>query len=323
MTHQKNTIEQEYKGDISQLKAQLNYMQLIIDGVKDAIIVIDTDYTVTLMNKVARDSLDPSFISDIKKPKCYEISHLIKTPCDKESYPCPLHQVIEKKKVISLIHKHKHNYVELTATPIFDKHNNVNSIIVSAHDITQLLKTQQELKNQTKELSYLASHDALTKLPNRVLFFDRLTHSIKISQRRKSQVAVLFIDLDFFKEINDSLGHDIGDEVLITISERLKLCVRDSDTVARMGGDEYTVILDDIKDKTIVTEILSKIIIELSKPLKICQHMLSITSSIGISLYPEDGDNTIELLKNADSAMYKAKANGRNNYYFYKPSKNE
>jgi diguanylate cyclase (GGDEF)-like protein len=304
--------------DAAKDKAQCSYLQSIIDGVKDAIMVIDTNYTVTLMNNTVKESLDPSFIRDIENPKCYEISHLMRTPCDESVHPCPLHQAIEKKKVIYALHRHNNNYVELTATPILTQSNNVSAIIVSAHNITQLLETQQKLKNQTKELSHLASHDSLTKLPNRVLFIDRLTQSIKVSQREKSQLAVLFIDLDLFKEINDSLGHDIGDKVLITISERLKLCIRKSDTVARMGGDEYTIIIGDIRNKEIITEIISKVLLELSKPLIINQHKLFVTSSIGVSLYPGDGDNATELLKNADAAMYRAKSNGRNNYYFYK-----
>ena len=173
------------------------------------------------------------------------------------------------------------------------------------------------VKERTKELHHLAHHDNLTGLPNRVMFMDRLEHAISRAHRFKKGLAVLFLDLDRFKVINDSLGHAVGDILLKEISKRLLNEVRESDTVARLGGDEFTVILEDIDDDDEVSKLTFKINRGLSEALKIQGHDLVITSSTGISLYPTDSEDLNELIKFADTAMYKAKESGRNNFKYY------
>ena len=174
-----------------------------------------------------------------------------------------------------------------------------------------------ELHRQKDNLDYQAHHDALTGLPNRVLFNDRLEQAIKKASRQKKGLALFFIDLDRFKQINDSLGHIIGDEVLKIISERLKYAVRDEDTISRLGGDEFTVITEDLRRGTDASLLAQKILHTLSEPIYIEGQTLYISNSIGISLYPEDDLDANNLLKYADAAMYKAKEEGRNNFQYY------
>lgn len=172
-------------------------------------------------------------------------------------------------------------------------------------------------KKVEQTLAYKAHHDELTHLSNRTLFLDRLEHSIHKAKRQKKMLAVLFIDLDRFKEINDSLGHAMGDAVLIEVADRLREHLRDIDTIARLGGDEFTLIVEDVDDIQKVNTIALKLLSTLQEPMYIQEHQLYVTISIGISLYPLDGDDAQSLLRNADSAMYKAKEEGRNSYQYY------
>ncbi|HDH17207.1 MAG TPA: PAS domain S-box protein, partial [Gammaproteobacteria bacterium] len=172
------------------------------------------------------------------------------------------------------------------------------------------------IKNE-KQLQYLAHYDALTNLPNRVLFTDRLDQSLARARWHEYAVAVLFLDLDRFKIINDTLGHNVGDQALQALSERLNGCVHEGDTVARLGGDEFAIVLEDIASADDVAHTARKILDALSQPSRLDKYEFIITTSIGISLFPIDGENTQTLLKHADIAMYRAKDEGRNTYQFY------
>ena len=174
----------------------------------------------------------------------------------------------------------------------------------------------KELKDKSKILKYQAEHDPLTKLPNRLLFLDRLKQAIKHAKRREQKVSVLFLDLDRFKEINDSYGHEAGDKLLKRVTTRLQQSVRDEDTVARLGGDEFTIILQNLEQKDII-KIIDKIMNHMQEAFFINDVELFTTFSIGISNYPDDGETPEILLRNADTAMYKAKDSGKNNYQFY------
>jgi diguanylate cyclase (GGDEF)-like protein len=165
----------------------------------------------------------------------------------------------------------------------------------------------------------LALYDMLTDLPNRKLFTDRLLHSLARAKRDKTQLAVMFIDLDKFKPVNDKFGHTVGDLLLKEVARRLQDCVRKSDTVARLGGDEFVVLIPTVQDKHGDTVVAEKILTTLAAPFYIDGHTLHISSSIGIAVYPEDGDDEKALLKNADAAMYHAKKSGRNNMKFFDP----
>ena len=188
-----------------------------------------------------------------------------------------------------------------------------------------LLRAMQysiERKRYQEELERQANYDALTGLPNRHLLHDRLKQAVS-SQRHVRSVAVVFIDLDHFKVINDSLGHNYGDDVLRHVAERLQAAVRDGDTVARLGGDEFVLILNDQTREDVIFRTMRRIIGKVSDPMMIDDRELNITCSAGISLYPQDGPDVQTLLKNADAAMYRAKSHGRNTFQFYTAEMNE
>lgn len=174
----------------------------------------------------------------------------------------------------------------------------------------------KELKHQSETLDHLAHYDSLTGLPNRLLFLDRLKQAIKHAKRRNKNVTILFLDLDRFKEVNDTFGHEIGDKLLKEVAIRLLHCVRDEDTIARLGGDEFTIILEDVGQNEVI-RIAKNIIKAMQEPVYIRNQELYTTFSVGISSYPEDGNTSSILIRNADTAMYKAKENGKNNYEFY------
>lgn len=311
-----------------ELAKQHKYLQSIIDGVDDPIMVIKEDYTVEVMNNSLKKSLHNLNLADPENPKCYEISHHRTTPCDGLDHPCPLRDVLETQKHTTVIHKHdtkdgEQRSIELSASPLFDVDKNCIGIIESARDITRHLNTQDELKEQKSILDHQAHHDSLTGLPNRALFHDRLEKAIETAKRNQKKIALLFIDLDHFKEINDSLGHNFGDEILKTVSSRLQEVIREQDTVARLGGDEFTVVLEDLVQVQDASLIANKILDTLSKSFLIDDNTLYISCSIGISVYPDDGASSVNLLKFADSAMYKAKDEGRNNFQYYNSTMTE
>lgn len=180
------------------------------------------------------------------------------------------------------------------------------------------LALEMERRKKVEErLAYRADHDELTELPNRRLLLDRLDQAIRHARRNDQNVAVLFIDLDHFKEINDSLGHLVGDYVLVHVARLIETQFRDVDTIARLGGDEFCLIIDSLEDIQTVSVVAEKLVEMLQHPICIDKHELYVTSSIGISIFPADGETPETLLRNADAAMYKAKNEGRNSFQFY------
>jgi diguanylate cyclase (GGDEF)-like protein/PAS domain S-box-containing protein len=177
-------------------------------------------------------------------------------------------------------------------------------------------------KTAEERISYLATRDPLTELPNRVLFNDRLEQGIVAARRSGQSLALLFIDLDRFKNINDSLGHQVGDLLLKEVSVRMQHCIRKGDTVSRLGGDEFVVTLEGLQQAEDAAQVAAKIIKALSRPFDIAGHVLNTSCSIGISIFPLDADDDRALMKNADTAMYHAKERGRNNYQFFSPEMN-
>ena len=191
-----------------------------------------------------------------------------------------------------------------------DNHGNTTHYIDLIRDITERIRYEEKIK-------YQAYHDTLTGLPNRLLFYDRLSVALSNARRGKKILAVIFLDIDGFKPINDNFGHDVGDILLQSITKRLMNCIRQGDTVARIGGDEFTIILPQIMQKEEVDEIARRLIDTLKEAYLINKHELYITASVGISFYPGDGEDMQTLMKKADIAMYSAKEMGKNNYQFY------
>jgi diguanylate cyclase (GGDEF)-like protein/PAS domain S-box-containing protein len=205
--------------------------------------------------------------------------------------------------------------IEDSAAPIHDREGNVTGAVMVLHDVSLA-------RSQSRKMAHQAQHDSLTDLPNRTLLSDRMMQTMALAQRHKKQLAVLFLDVDRFKHINDSLGHGIGDRLLQSVAQRLLSCVRASDTVSRQGGDEFVILLSEIAHAEDAAISAGRILLALSAPHHIDQHELYLTVSIGIAIYPEDGVEPEVLLKNADFAMYDAKESCRNTYKFFKAEMN-
>jgi diguanylate cyclase (GGDEF)-like protein len=178
------------------------------------------------------------------------------------------------------------------------------------------MNLEEKVNEKVKELLE-AKHDPLTKLPNRGMFNELLPKTLKEAEEREENLALMFIDLDKFKQINDTMGHDAGDEILVQASERLKGVVSEKDIVARLGGDEFTIIFPDIKSREHVTSVASKIVEDMQKDFQLSAGVGNIGASIGISFFPDDADSVTTLLKSSDIAMYYAKEKGRGRYQIY------
>lgn len=205
--------------------------------------------------------------------------------------------------------------IEDSASPIHNWEGQLTGVVVVFHDVS-------EAKAMSMKMAHLAQHDFLTNLPNRVLLNDRIAQAITAADRHNTQVALLFLDLDNFKHINDSLGHAVGDKLLQSVCLRLNHCVRHADTVSRQGGDEFIILLGENKNGKDAVLTAEKILQELTLAHTIENSQLHISASIGISIYPDDGLDAETLIKNADTAMYDAKQKGRNNYQFFKSAMN-
>ena len=205
--------------------------------------------------------------------------------------------------------------IEDSAAPILGLDGQPTGVVIVFRDVSAA-------HAMAKKMVHLAQHDFLTNLPNRVLLTDRIAQAISSAKRNKKQLAILFLDLDNFKSINDSLGHTMGDELLQSVASRLTACVRESDTVSRQGGDEFVILLTETTDEKYAATTADKILAMLASPHTIDGNDLHVTTSIGISVYPADGIDTETLIKNADTAMYHAKEIGRNNHQFFKAEMN-
>jgi diguanylate cyclase (GGDEF)-like protein len=202
-----------------------------------------------------------------------------------------------------------------SAAPIHDRGGQITGAVIVFHDVSME-------RAMSLQLSHLAQYDVLTDLPNRTLLNDRLTQVITSARRHGTGLAVLFVDLDRFKHVNDSFGHAMGDVLLQSVAHRLLACVRVSDTVSRLGGDEFVIVLselDQVEDAAITA---NKVLTVLAASHKVAQHDLDVTVSIGVSTFPDDGQDAETLIKNADTAMYHAKENGRNNFQFFEKDMN-
>ena len=206
-------------------------------------------------------------------------------------------------------------WFETTSRAVPDANGVPQELVSVSRDISERRRAEEQIE-------YQAYHDALTGLPNRLLFRDRLTIALAHAKRQQVPIAVMFLDLDRFKNINDTLGHSLGDELLRAVAARLRSVLREGDTIARMGGDEFTILLTDLNGPTDAAKIAQKLLETVAYPLHVDGHELYATTSIGIALFPNDGDTAESLLKNADSAMYRAKDAGRNSYQLCTPAMN-
>jgi diguanylate cyclase (GGDEF)-like protein/PAS domain S-box-containing protein len=206
--------------------------------------------------------------------------------------------------------------ISTSGRPIFDEQGEFRGYRGTGRDITEQRRVEEQIR-------HMAHHDALTQLPNRVLLHDRIGQAIAQAQRNSGVLALLFIDLDRFKTVNDSLGHPVGDRLLQAVAARLVTCTRSSDTVARIGGDEFVVLLGNLDRPETARHVAQKVLDALSEPVTLDGHELKVTPSVGICAYPHDGKDVETLMRNADTAMYHAKQMGRNNYQFFTQAMND
>jgi diguanylate cyclase (GGDEF)-like protein/PAS domain S-box-containing protein len=243
------------------------------------------------------------------------LATLLASPAERENADAMCRELLEvnegnKTTLVNVTRNGRTIHCEWYNTPLVDATGQVTGFISLVQDITERLNTE-------RTIHYMAHHDALTGLPNRRLMQDRLNQAIMTARRKQRHVAVLFLDLDRFKVVNDTLGHDTGDFILKDVARRLLSCVREVDTVSREGGDEFVVILPDLERPENARVVADKILEELSRPIDIAGYEIHVTPSIGISHYPNDATDVHQLLKHADNAMYQAKDAGRNTIRFF------
>jgi diguanylate cyclase (GGDEF)-like protein/PAS domain S-box-containing protein len=294
--------------------------QVTLNSIGDAVICTDAAGNVTYLNQVAEAITGWSGV-EASGRAFSDVLRIIDKDNPNHAID-PMAAAMQQNKTVGLtagcilLRRDGHEYyIEDSAAPIHDRQGRVTGAVMVFHDVTQT-------RALTQRMSHLAHHDYLTDLPNRLLLDDRLAQAISAAQRGGQQLAVLFVDVDRFKHVNDTLGHAIGDQLLLSVAQRLVASVRGSDTVSRQGGDEFVVLLSSIVHAEDAALSASKILTALGLPQRVGEHDLQVTLSIGISVYPHDGSDAEMLVKNADIAMLNAKDNGRNNYQFFKPDMN-
>lgn len=296
--------------NLNQMTVSRQYLNGILQSMGDMLLVTDNSFVILQVNqavlrqlKFKEEELIGSHINKIS------LSHRVSdiaACCAGDNG-----DAAEYQEVICSGPDGKQVYGQFSVSRVRD-HNSFEQYIFLGTDISCL-------KQVERKLSHLAHYDALTQLPNRSLMLDRLQLSLATAHRHNRRVTVVFIDLDRFKYVNDSLGHDAGDLLLKTVAQRLTECIRKTDTASRLGGDEFVLLLEDQANEDSTFHCIERILNYISEPIELNGHALNVTCSIGCSIFPEDGEDAGTLLKRADAAMYKAKEIGRANYQFFTP----
>jgi diguanylate cyclase (GGDEF)-like protein/PAS domain S-box-containing protein len=299
------------------LHAEKERSQVTLNSIGDAVVSTDRDGNVTYLNRVA-ESMTGWLIEEARGRR-FEVVLKIVDATTRASVDNPMTLAVRDNTTVGLTgncvlvrRDGAEAAIEDSAAPIHDCRGRVTGAVMVFRDVSRARALSQRM-------SHLAQHDGLTDLPNRALLNDRLTQAIAFARRRRGRLAVLFLDIDEFKGINDSLGHAAGDRLLQSVSERLLASVRASDTVSRLGGDEFVIVLAEVTDASDAASGADKILRAFGAPHRIGQHELQVTASIGVVTYPEDGGDAPTLMKNADLAMYHAKGSGGNRYQSYAP----
>jgi diguanylate cyclase (GGDEF)-like protein/PAS domain S-box-containing protein len=289
--------------------------QVTLNSIGDAVLSTDIAGNVTYLNTVAERMTGWSSQEAIGRPLT-EVFRII-DGATRQPAPNPMAQAVQKNQTVGLTancilirRDGSESAIEDSAAPIHDRGGQVTGAVIVFHDVSAA-------RAITQEMAHLAQHDFLTDLPNRMLIVDRIANTIALARRHGKRRAVLFLDLDGFKHINDSLGHPIGDQLLQSVAQRLRACVRSADTISRQGGDEFVVLLSEIEHAEDAARSAEKMLMALAAPHTIAGKELHITGSIGISIYPDDGRDAETLIRCADTAMYHAKDKGRNNCQFF------
>ncbi|MCB1775348.1 MAG: EAL domain-containing protein [Gammaproteobacteria bacterium] len=299
--------------DISErhrIESQLKQSATVFDSTNEAIVITDANGTVLDVNRAFTDMLGYTRDEVVgKRPSVWK-SNMHDEAFYREMWSS-LHDTGQWRGEIMNRHKDGANIPELVSiNTVFDDAGRPLNHVAICTDIRQLKESQERL-------AHLAHHDALTRLPNRILFHERVQHSLVRAARRNSRVGIIFVDLDHFKDVNDSLGHSAGDQLLKSVAELLCSVLRNDDTVARIGGDEFTILIEDVNDRDRLTSVIEKLMDAFDREFDLGTARVRVSPSLGISISPEDGEDTDTLMRNADAAMYRAKSLGRNTYQFY------
>ncbi len=301
------------------LKERERWLSTILTSIGDGVISTDGALRINFMNSVA-EALTGRKKEDYLGKSLGEVLHLVSEKTGKK-VPFSLKKAARKtppgsaEPSLLLVREGGRIPVEVGAAQIQDEKGRVDGSVYIFRDITRR-------KEQEERLEFLAIHDALTELPNRVLFNDRLTLALANATRKGLRLGVLMLDLDRFKRVNDTLGHSLGDRLLVSVGERLLKRLRKTDTVARLGGDEFMILITEVGDADSASCVVGRIHKAFRRPFDLKDRKISITASIGAALFPEDGRDVETLTRNADAAMYAAKEGGRNTFKFFAPAGN-
>jgi diguanylate cyclase (GGDEF)-like protein/PAS domain S-box-containing protein len=310
-----NAIERKILEDIKLVEKER--AQVTLECIGDAVICTDARGKITFMNRVAEtmtgwqleDAAGKNMADCVRivdaVTRMVILDPMSKATSQNQTGTLPLNCVL-----ISRDGREVH--IEDSVAPIHDRRGQVTGAVIVFRDVSATRALEKELTDS-------AQHDFLTGLPNRALLNDRIGQAIALAHRQRGHAAVLFLDLDEFKPVNDSLGHPIGDKLLQSVANRLLECVRSPDTVVRQGGDEFIVLLQELKHPQDVVATVARLLKTVADMHPVDSHEIYITSSIGVSIYPGDGQDSETLIRNADIAMYYAKKNGSQNYRFFRP----
>jgi diguanylate cyclase (GGDEF)-like protein/PAS domain S-box-containing protein len=297
------------------LREEKEWAQVTLGSIGDGVIATSIEGRVTYMNQVAEQMVGLSQY----KAKGQLLEQVLKLvdEISQHSHADFLRQALKDKRSVAmpspamlLQTNGAPCVIEGMLTPIQGGQAGTIGMVIVFHDIS-------DRQHLIRQLEFQSTHDHLTHLPNRLLLCDRIVQAIAQARRHIEQVALLFLDLDRFKTINDSLGHQVGDQLLKLVAERLSSVIRETDTVCRLGGDEFVLLVAEIEQHEFISQVAEKVLNVLRAPFHVSGYVLSISASIGISLYPDDAADVDVLLKHADLAMYQAKSRGRNNFQFF------
>src|SRR6266851_5350926 len=314
----RNAIERKVVEDV--LYVERERAVVTLNSIGDAVLCTDISGNITYLNLVA-ETMTGWRREEARGKRLAEVFRIIDGSTRKTARD-PMEMAVEQNRTVGLtvncVLSRRDGFeslIEDSAAPIHDRAGRVTGAVIVFHDVSAA-------RAMSVQMTHSAQHDVVTNLPNRLLLNDRISQSISLARRQRKHIAVIFLDLDRFKYINDSLGHATGDRLLQSVSKRLLASVRASDTVSRQGGDEFVILLSEITHPEDAATSAKKILLSLSAPHFIEGQDLDIAGSIGISVYPEDGGDAETLIMNADTAMYHAKENGRNNFQFFKAEMN-
>jgi diguanylate cyclase (GGDEF)-like protein/PAS domain S-box-containing protein len=303
-----------------QLFVKKDPAETTLDSIGDAVLCTDTSGNVAYMNAVAENMTGWSRAEASGRP--LKAVFQIIDGATREPVRNPLKMAVDLDRTVGLTancvlisRDATEAAIEDSAAPIHDQAGHITGAVIVFHDVSAARATSEEM-------THLARHDAVTGLPNRLLLTDRISQALALARRHVGSMAVMFLDLDTFKSVNDSLGHAAGDKLLQSVAKRLLNNLRSSDTVCRQGGDEFIILLPEIAHPEDAAKSANKLLLAISEPHIVQEKPVSVTCSIGISLYPEDGDDVESLIHNADMAMYHAKEKGRNTIQFFEAEMN-